>query len=48
MVNTCGRHCALWVKYKDIAIGDYIKIMKEAKKDIDLDLLNVYLTDHNI
>lgn len=47
-VNTCGRHCALWMKYKDIDIDDYIKIMKEAKKYIDLDLLSVYLTEDNI
>jgi hypothetical protein len=38
-IATCGRHCLLRLRYPDIGIEEYNKIMKEASKYMDLDKL---------
>jgi hypothetical protein len=38
-VATCGRHCLLRLRYPDIGVEEYNKILKEASKYMDLDEL---------
>lgn len=43
-VNTCGRWCGLFMKYKDVSADDFADIFLKYKKYIDLDELVTELT----
>ena len=44
-VSTCGRWCALYCKFRDIDIDDFVNIMKKYKKEVNLDYLVTLLTE---
>jgi len=47
-VATCGRWCALWVMQRNMPVDDFVKVLEDYKKQIDLDELVTLLTDDEL